>query len=332
MITAQDAEFHAPAEGDPTWAETNYFGFYIPELRMNAGVYALFRPNLGIVNTTVSLNSRRVRAPWEAEYWESQVHVPIPANRSLLDYRLANGLSVRCLEANRVWDVDYADGDGTEIHFRYTALMEPFDIHDPAQDPMVAAQRDGSDFAWGTAYNGHFDQTGRFEGEVVFDGHTHAFECVSTMDHSWGPRPERTKTPMSWLHAHFGDDLAVHAIFDFDPAVGPDGPSALRLTHGYVLERGEVFGLKAGEGESVRVDLYPTTTRLRVVDSRDREWQLEGTAQTSFPWQAWPDTVGFNVLHEWRCGDLVGLGEAMDFLGMSQITSLYNRAQVASVR
>ncbi len=149
MITAQDAEFHTPVADDPTWAETNYFGFYVPELRLNGGVYGLFRPNLGVVNTTVSLNSRKVRAPWEAEYWDSQVHGPIPHNRSLLDYRLANGLSGRCPEPNRVWDVDYDDGEGTEIHFRYTALMEPFDIHDPKQDPMVAAEQENSGFAWG---------------------------------------------------------------------------------------------------------------------------------------------------------------------------------------
>jgi hypothetical protein len=28
--------------------------------------------------------------------------------------------------------------------------------------------------------------------------------------------------------------------------------------------------------------------------------------------------------HEWRCDGRTGLGEAMDFLGMSQITALYN--------
>jgi hypothetical protein len=66
------------------------------------------------------------------------------------------------------------------------------------------------------------------------------------------------------------------------------------------------------------------STRLRLVDRLDREWHLEGTAQTTFPWQAWPDVVGFNVLHEWRCDGRTGLGEAMDFLGMSQITALYN--------
>jgi hypothetical protein len=140
MITAEDAEFHTPIADDPTWAETNYFGFYVPELRLNGGVYALFRPSLGVVNTTVSLNSRKGRA----------------------------------------------------------------------------------------------------------------------------------------------------------------------------------------DGESVRDCLYPVSTRLRLVDRLDREWNLEGAAQTTLPWQAWPDVVAFNVLHEWRCDGRTGLGEAMDFLGMSQVKALYN--------
>jgi hypothetical protein len=92
----------------------------------------------------------------------------------------------------------------------------------------------------------------------------------------------------------------------------------------YVLERGAVLGLKAGDGECLRDCLYPVSTRLRLVDRLDREWHLEGAAQTTFPWQAWPDVVGFNVLHEWRSDGRTGLGEAMDFLGMSQITALYN--------
>jgi hypothetical protein len=135
---------------------------------------------------------------------------------------------------------------------------------------------------------------------------------------------------MSWLHAHFSRDLAIHAILGFDPPAGPDAASALRLAHGYVLDRGEVLGLKAGEGESVREDLYPASTRLHLVDCLDREWHLEGAAQTTFPWQAWPGVVGFNVLHEWRCDGRTGLGEAMDFLGMSQITALYNSEAVGT--
>ena len=124
------------------------------------------------------------------------------------------------------------------------------------------------------------------------------------------------------LHAPVADDPRW-AEMKY-PRVGPDGASALRLSHGYVLEHGAVLGLTAGDGQSVRDGPYPVSTRLRLVDRLDREWHVEGAAQTTFRWQAWPDVVGFNVLHEWRCNGRTGLGEAMDFLGMSQITALYN--------
>jgi len=73
---------------------------------------------------------------------------------------------VVCSEPNKVWDVHYDDGGTLRLDFRYTALMDPFDIHDPDQDPMVAAKAAGSDFSWGHAYSGHFDQTGHYEGEL----------------------------------------------------------------------------------------------------------------------------------------------------------------------
>ena len=48
MINAADADFHEPDQDEPTWAETNFFGFYSAEVPLNIGVYALFRTNLGI--------------------------------------------------------------------------------------------------------------------------------------------------------------------------------------------------------------------------------------------------------------------------------------------
>jgi hypothetical protein len=198
--------------------------------------------------------------------------------------------------------------------------MPPFDIHDPKQDPMVAADAEGSDFAWGTAYNGHFDQSGMFEGEVVLRGERIPFGCVSTWDHSWGPRSERHPHTMSWLHAHFSRDLAIHAIFDFDPK---DGGTALRLTHGYVLQDGEVYGLKAGHGKTVRRGYFPEEKLLELTDQHDRHWSLRGVALTAFPWQSHPNVVGFNALMRWVDQDgHTGLGETQDFFGLQTLNVL----------
>ena len=321
MIRDEDASFHETEADQPTWAETNYFGFFNAEERLNVGVYALFRTNLGTVTSSICMNSRRTVTHWEAEYCDMRSAIPIPQPRNLLDYKLANGLHVTCHVPNRVWDIRYDDGKGTQIDVRYEALMPGFDIHDPDMDPMVAAKTSEGKFAWGTAYNGHFDQTGEFKGSVTIRGRKIPINCVSTMDHSWGPRPETGAPTMSWLHAHFSKDLAIHAIFGFDPA--RDNGRDLWLAHGYVLERGKVFGLKAGTGQTVRLqERYPETISLQLTDCSNRAWVLNGKSLTSMPWVYVPNNVGFNSLFEWTCGGATGHGEVMDFYELPVLNAL----------
>lgn len=327
MIRPEDVQFHPPTTDDPLWAETNYFGLYAAQdtaRPINIGVYGLFREPLGVAGSTVAVNSKKVTVPWAADYWDAWEHLVIPRPPNLADYTLANGLSVRCLEPNQVWDVAYSD-DAADmaLRFRFSALAEPYDINDPAQDPL-AAERD-MDLTWGHAYAGHFDLTGHVEGELRLRGITYPIDCVSTMDHSWGVRAERQTSRLSWMHAHFGTDLVVHGLFDFTTDAGPDAPSPIALTHGYVLAEGKQYGLKAGGGTTWREDMYPTAIELSVTDSSDRTWELEGTGLTQFPWQAWPGTVGHNALLRWTCAGRTGYGECMDFVGLGELGAVYNR-------
>lgn len=68
MIKDEDVHFHATDPDEPTWAETNYFGFFNAQEKLNVGVYALFRPNLGIASSTICMNSRMANTPWEADF------------------------------------------------------------------------------------------------------------------------------------------------------------------------------------------------------------------------------------------------------------------------
>lgn len=316
MIQPSDAEFHKPDADKPNWAETNFFGFYNAQERLNIGVYALFRTNLGIVSSTICMNSGNATTPWEADYVDYQVALPIPEPRSLLKYSLSNGLQIECTKPNMDWNIRFDDGENTKIDVTYRSIMEPFDIHDPEMDPMVGAH--AGKFAWGTAYNGHFDQSGHFQGHVVLRGRKVPIDCISTMDHSWGPRPERGSPNMSWLHAHFSKDLAIHAIFSFDPE---KNGTSLSLTHGYVVEKGRIFGLRAGTGTVVRRhDRYAESTELHLVDCDGREWKLKSEGLTRFPWQCWPNMVSFNVLARWTLNGTVGYGEIQDFFELPSST------------
>jgi hypothetical protein len=325
MITAADAEFHVPDGPDPTWGETNFFGFYSAQEPLNVGVYTLFRPNLGVVLSTISMNSGDAVQPWRADFCDHQAQLPIPDPASLLDYTLDNGLSVHTVEPNHAWDIRYDDGQGTSIDVGYRALMPPFDIHDPAMDPIAAA----SGFAWGTAYNGHFDQTGRVVGEVVLRGRRIPIDCVSTMDHSWGPRRERGGPNMSWMHAHFSEDYALHGIFSFDEKLGGRD---LTLAHGYVLSGGKVLGLRSGSGRTSRdEEFFAREVEISVVDADGDTHDFAGSAMTRFPWQAWPNMVGFNVLARWaaqsphHADEGEGFGEIQDFVDLTRLTEMNSR-------
>jgi hypothetical protein len=311
VIRAEDAKLHEPWSPSRAWAETNYWGFHIPGTDYLVTIYALFRTNLGVVQTMVVINSRRARAVWEGDYWDFQAHVPMPRDIDLCDYRLESGLSVRAIEPNRVYDVRFDDGEGTSIAFTFRALMDPFDIHDRAMDPMAGE-------AWGDAYNGHFDQTGVFSGQVVLRGAVMPFECVSTWDHSWGLRPERHRSSLSWLHAHFSESLAIHAMLAYDPA---DRAATMTLTHGYVMDGATAYGMTAGHGTTTHDGWYPATKDLALTDVRGRQWQLRGVGRTTFPLQAWPDIVFFNALMDWTDGEgSQAVGEVMDFYAVADLT------------
>jgi len=105
----------------------------------------------------------------------------MPKPYDLRDYTLLNSLRVSCTKPNKPWEIGYDDGAGTTIDVGYEAIMPAFDIHDAATDPMVAAAQAAAaqgNFAWGTAYNGHFDQTGHFRGRVSIRGTSYPIDYM----------------------------------------------------------------------------------------------------------------------------------------------------------
>ena len=321
MIRPEDAQFHPSPNNDRMWAETNFFGFEIPDAGMHGAVYALFRPNLDVVNSFVVLNSRRVQSAWETDFWDHRSYLPMPEGRNLLDYELANGLTVHCHKPNELWDIRYTNDDVT-LDLRFEALMPGYDMHDPELNPRAKAPARG-DLSASTAYTGHFDMTGRITGEVVLHGRTHEVDWFSTMDHSWGVRQEWQLGVMTWLQAHVSPELAFHAMFDFDTTVRPDQPLDLALTHGYVMDHGEIVGLTEASGRTERTGLYPQRMTLELVDAKGRSWTLLGEAQTAFPCQYWPGSTSFMVLNRWTIGDLTGYGTATDFFDLQHLPRLY---------
>lgn len=311
MIGRQDVEFHpVPDEHRSDWAETNFFPFHIPEANISGAVYNVFRPGLGVMMSDVTIFDRVARN-WEGlAYVDNQQHIPCPL--SLSDYQLRNGVSVKVIEAPRHYRVDYVGIDDTELHFDYHGVMRPQDIADPDQDPMTRLKlAEGGATGWDKAFTGHFDMTARATGELTLRGVQYPINCLSTMDHSWGPRVERDNSNGVAAQAHFDNGLVFHSLAAIDPrksdAYGP-------LLHGYVLRGEEVRGLVGGTGIVRRHGMFSYAVELDLTDEDGVRYHLVGSAMNWAPWAPYSSVGYYNGLMRWEHDGLVGYGPYTEFI------------------
>lgn len=300
LVDEQDALFHLPAYRDPTWLETNWFSFLIPEDNVRGHVYTGFRTNLGVALSMIVVWSRNCASVVETDYYDSRVHLPLPPD-NLDRYRLANGLEVRALEPHRRYTLTYDGFDGMRLEFEYRALMPPVD----SRETLVEG---GSDFSHfhkvGAAQEiGHIDQTMMVEGTMELRGATYHVAFPSNRDHSWSPRPEHGHGRGYFDEGYFGEDFAFHVQTKNVEA----GIAA--VTNGYVLEHGEVIGIKSGEGRYSTDGWVTNRLEYELEDRRGRTYRLVGKPTAIFALPTFPNQYNIAGLTRWTTNDAVGWGE-----------------------
>jgi len=303
LLTGRDALFHQPAYRDPTWLETNWFSFLVPEANLRCHMYNGFRTNLGVVFSQIHVWSRDSPTLLDFDYWDSQVHLPLPPG-NLDHYRLANGFEVQMHEPLRTWSVSY-DGFG-DTHFRleYEALM-------PAVDSRETRLPTGADFSHFHAVDpalaatvGHIDQTLSVRGEAVIKGETYEIDFPTNRDHSWSPRPERAHGRGYFDEGYFGNgELCFHVQTKTDEFDRGD------VTNGYILDHGELLAIKAGEGRYVMEGWWTKRLEYELEDERGRTHLFVGepTASTYLP--TWRNQYNNAAVVRWENDGEVGWGE-----------------------
>lgn len=315
-ITAEDTKFHKPANSDPEWAETNYFAFQVEQEAIYVLVYTLSRPNLGVMMAHVIAYQGFNPAPMDAFFFDYRTHISIP--KKLEDYTLPMGLSVKAVNAPMEYRIDHVGYDeDTEFHLDLKGLSEPYDIADPEMDPITKRIKGEDPKSWAVnAYKNHFDQAVHVTGEAQLLGKKHEIDCVTTMDHSWGVRPELGVPNMAWSQAHWGPDLAFKWISYLDPLnserVGP-------LFHGYCVENGKLYGLVSGEGTTKRDGLFPMEIEMNFEDVRGKKHHFTGQSVATYPWCPWPNMMNYCGFLKWDYEGRIGWGETQDCLAMNYV-------------
>lgn len=308
MIKPQDAEFHFKADSHWQWVETISLPFHVPGTTIGGIVYVVTRPMLGVCACDISLHDR-ITDLWEEQlYIDNQQHLPCP--KSLLEFTLPNGLTISATDPTRRYQVRYEGIDDTRFELDFQAIHEPYDLNDPAQDPLAAARHGG---AWDTSWSGHYDVTYRIRGTLVARGKRHEVDCVDTGDRSWGPRPERDNSSVIWWHASFGEALTAHLFVAHDMARTNDFG---KLVSGYVVEGGKTFGIKECRGTQEYRKALPLGGELDIVDVRDRCLQMSWSALNACYWAPYPSNSYVQSLMRVNCEGRIGYG--VEQMGLSR--------------
>lgn len=318
MITAADFEFHDRDPSISNWAETIVLIFQVPEARILGNAYIIARPNIGLAATSVILFQGFCPQPYQLDFIDARMHLPCPP--SFLNQQYETGLTMTSVNAPRDFRFTYQDPHGAaSFELDFAAIHNPFDTHDPKENPLVAAGE--KDMGYGDAWaNGHLDAVGHVTGSLELRGKQYAVDCYSGMDRSWGPREEWGGRAVTWLHVPFGPHLAIHIAQTMDVRDGRIVYDQMRF--GYVVQDDETYGLVDARIEAERMDMMPMSNHVWCRDERGNEYEFRGQAVAASPWyQFIPAYVCFHTLMRYEhpeygvahaeMGDIFG----MDWLG-----------------
>jgi hypothetical protein len=263
--TAADDSFHEVPSYDPTWIESSWFGFEIPEKRITGNIYVCARPSLGISLVDVTCWRDIADHPWETDVRLQDYYVPLPKDADLLDLKLSNGVSetsIRCLEPTMKYEAEFHNRD-SDIELTFEGLMEP---HSVSKVPSV-------DIWSGKSGTGRIDQPGRVKGRYrVFD-EEFEINSVGMHDRSWGPRSEMMDFRISYA---FGNS-EEQCFFAFSPPAGTDLAPA-----GYILRDGNVSPLIRGSRRASFSEVWPSTVAIELEDELGRTVVANGRSTNRY--------------------------------------------------
>lgn len=310
VITANDLEYHHTKNDDYTWAETYYLPISIPAERLFAHVYVCVRPVLGSMSNDIRIHGAVSDTEFDLLYVDSEFHLPAPERFSHIHG--PNGLSVKAVNPPRDYRIDYVGNEGTEIHVDVIGIMDPFDIHDPNENPLAGRteKEQLASTSMGSGYKGHYDMHARVTGTMKVRDQEYEVDIVDRMNHSWGPRHEMEIPHMNSVWAQFGEELGLRWHMHLDPKQ-PTGQDQ-RFAHGYVLNDGEVCAITGLEMSTVRLGIVPFSIDVLATDERGRTYELRGTPLAGAPWRAYSTCICWIGLIRWEYQGKIGHGSLQE--------------------
>ena len=293
-MTEADDCFHPTPDGEPAWTETMWFAFMVPERRLLGYIYPAFKPNLGIQFGGVRINEGDTELPWDMPLHHWDHHVPMRPDADLRDLALPSGLTVRRTAPGGHYRLGYATEE-LSFALRFDAIMQP----------MISGGKDGAFVG-----NGHIDQPGRIQGELVLHGERIAIDCLAMRDRGWGPRKEGRQVQMGYMYAIASPGSAFLSV----SGTGRSGID--KVVSGFLMRDGIWSKLVSGT-RTVTRDAQGRAVRLEVAatDEMGRPFTASGTVESRFMSMSYASMLVWCNLVRWSFDGQTVWGEDQDCWG-----------------
>lgn len=286
-LTTDDDNFH-PADDNPWWTETMWFAWMVPERNILGYYYPMFRPNLGIQAGGVLVFDDTAELPWELPVFNYDWHQQIPAGLDLRDAKLNNGMTIKCVEANRSYELGYESRDLT-LSLRVEGVTKP--LVTKGTPPFN---------------KGHIDQICHVTGQMVMNGENIAVDSYAMRDRSWGPREDGRQPQVGYSYATQDPDNAWLAV-----TIGKG--QEYNVSTGFNIRDGIWSQMVSGTREVDRdAQGRPSAYRLQATDALGRTVTATGTMMSRQVFTAYPSMFCWNALVDWSADGFRGYGEDQD--------------------
>ncbi|MEO5840202.1 MAG: hypothetical protein ABIQ73_02345 [Acidimicrobiales bacterium] len=285
-VSPTDDSFHPPTSDDPTWVETAWFPFWLPDVATSVYARVWFRPNDNQQGGAV----HAWRDEGTAVAYDGWTE-PFATSGDLRDLRLESGFRLECLEPLVAYRIRH-ESEQIDVDITFRALMEPNPVS-PHESPGMFA--------------GHLEQPGHVTGRVRLRNEQHIVDCASVRDRSWGPRTMRPGIRIGNAH---GTSLDGWAFFAY---VNPDDAGRELITSGYWQHDGRAARIVRGERRTERIGDFADSLTIDARDALDRHLVVRGRCVNRQAIDAGHDLYAVLNLVEWTAGDgHVAWGESHD--------------------
>jgi hypothetical protein len=287
-LTPADDMFHTRTD-DRWWTETWWNAWFVPERKTIGYFYPVFRHNIGVQFGGVVVYDDRGDLEWEVPVFDYDWHQEIPEGLDLRDAELANGMTIKCLEPARRYELGYKSRD-LELHLEVEGVIKPLVTN--GTPPFN---------------KGHIDQICHFTGEMVLEGETIPIDCLAMRDRSWGPRQDGRQPTVGYDYAAADADNAFLAVSQCKSVDRWD------VTTGFLVREGVWSHVNGGRRSVVRDDQgHPVSMTIEATDELGRTFEAEGSAVNNNVFKTYPSMLCWNSLVDWRCDGWQGWGEDQD--------------------